>query len=105
MKFMGYIFLAILFATVSTSFADESMQMRERPDAQENKTYLDPSNIFMDSQGIHVLINQNWQTTNAVFSDAKGLYIVDSKAAWTCGVCGFYNTNNPRFCDNCHHPR
>jgi hypothetical protein len=60
---------------------------------------------MVDKTGIHVFVNQDWTTTNAVFSDVYGLYIVDGKGGWTCGRCNYYNTEGFWVCGNCNGPR
>jgi hypothetical protein len=38
---------------------------------------------------------------NAVYTDADGFYILETKGGWTCGYCGHYNEGNIWTCDVC----
>jgi len=99
-KILSIIFL--MMATVSQAHEGHS---KVESTTEETKTYIDPTNIQFNNKQIYVRLNQDWVQTNAVFSDATGLYIVSNKGGWTCGYCAYYNTTNLWVCDNCGRPR
>ncbi len=102
--------LVLLMASTTQAYAylDSSQEAaKPRMDISSNpsKIYVSAQNVQFANQEMHVYINQNWIKTEALFSDASGLYIVDSKGGWTCGFCGYYNTTSTRYCDNCDKER
>ncbi len=104
-RFFSLVLLTLLFCV---SYANEKgSNLGERHDTHisgtlgNSKVYVKPENVMFDKDDIYVRLNQNWVQTNALYSDAAGLYMIDSQGAWTCGRCNYYNTSNDWTCDNC----
>jgi hypothetical protein len=70
----------------------------------EDKTYLNASQIALQENQIFVFINNQWQSAEALFSDANGIYLLGRKwyETWECGVCGAMNPPHPFVCWRCN---
>jgi lipopolysaccharide biosynthesis regulator YciM len=69
------------------------------------KLYVDPANVVFDSHEIHVLVDSNWITTDAVFTDTSGFYVDADKIKWLCPNCKKWETESLVECSKCHYRR
>jgi hypothetical protein len=76
-------------------------QMSDPHQAKIEKRYIDPNNVRFEQKEMYVQLDQNWVITNAVYTDADGFYILETKGGWTCGYCGNYNEGSYWVCERC----
>ena len=96
--------LLVMFAfmfSCFTAYAAESIS--QEPTIQ--KLYIDPANVIFDSHEIHVCVDSNWMTTDAVFTDVNGFYINADKGGWNCPRCQNWETTNLFTCSKCGYQR
>lgn len=69
----------------------------------EGKIYLDAKEIAIQENQILILIDNQWQTAEALFADANGIYVLGRKwyEPWECGFCGVTNPPHRLSCWNC----
>lgn len=69
----------------------------------EDKIYLNEAEIAVREKQLFVLIENQWQPTHSLFSDANGIYILGRKwyEPWDCGYCGATNPPHRLVCWNC----
>ncbi len=96
--------VAVLFGIINISnllFATENQEPAE-------KIYVDPQHIVMHENNLFVNLHQIWVRTNALYSDAEGLYVT-SNSAWPlpfcCDRCGRWNSGFNAVCEYCGTPR
>jgi hypothetical protein len=110
-KFVSFFLFTIL---CSLSYAHENkcnfvgqnianVQINDSTQArlEKVKRYIDPRNVRFEQKEMHVQVDQNWVITNAIYTDADGFYVLETKGGWTCGYCSYYNEKNNWTCDNC----
>jgi hypothetical protein len=70
----------------------------------EDRIYLDGSQIAIKNSQLLVFVENQWAPTNALFSDANGVYILGRKwyEPWECGYCGAVNPPTRLVCWNCN---
>lgn len=92
MKFLGVFSMLVCF----TSLFSENKS--------EDRIYLDGNQIAFQNNQLFVFVENQWTTTNALFSDANGVYILARKwyEPWECGYCGAVNPPTNFVCWNCH---
>lgn len=88
-------------SNLSKSSHIESRARLPDTDNAKEKKYINANQLHFDQTGIYVQMDQNWVSTNAVYTDANGFYILETKGGWTCGYCGKYNEGNIWTCENC----
>ena len=98
MKFKSFYLLVAMCALAC-------IQAEEAKIAEKDRLYVEPHQIAIQNNLIHVSVGNNWMQTDALYSDASGLYVDSHQIGWTCGRCGHYNTTNLYVCDKCHAPR
>ena len=71
------------------------------------KIYVEPNQISFSKNGIFVYLDNAWLATEAVHSDASGIYVSNfghSKfAGWNCPKCGFFNSWLVNQCAKCNY--
>lgn len=87
------IVLALLCSCVSL-FSEEKA---------EEKIYLGSEQVAVHDNRLFVFVNGEWRATEAIFSDATGLYVLERSwyEPWDCGYCGATNPPLRLVCWNC----
>lgn len=108
-RFFSLVLLTVLFCTSYAnelgSISDGRNETRITSASENSRIYIHPENVMFDKHEIYVRLNQNWVQTNALYSDAHGLYMIDEQGGWTCGKCNNYNTKNQWTCERCGRSR
>ena len=70
----------------------------------EDRIYLDGSHIAINNNQLFVCIENQWMPTDALFSDANGVYVLGRKwyEPWECSYCGAVNPPTRLVCWNCN---
>ncbi len=70
-----------------------------------NKTYVQPNQVALSESGIFVFLENAWIPTEALHSDASGMYVtnlLDEKLlGWRCPKCGYWNSWLVNTCAKC----
>jgi hypothetical protein len=114
MKCISLFFLAILCCIAHADEDSDHVQVHSRPSgncnqaqmsdpqqAEFEKRYIDPNNVSFEQSEMYVQSDQGWVVTNALYTDANGFYILETKGGWTCSYCGYYNEGNIWTCEGC----
>ena len=85
--------MAIIFFCAMSGAAFAADQTEVKISEAQNKLYVDPQNIHIDGGDILVWFDENWIKTNAIYSDAYGVYVQSDSALgfWECSRCGAMN--------------
>ena len=69
----------------------------------EDRIYLNKNQIAIDGNHLFVFIDNQWKPTEALFSDANGVYVLGRKwyEPWDCAFCGATNPPHHLVCWNC----
>lgn len=72
---------------------------------EKEKIYLSSKHesIAIRDNQIFVYVNDQWQQTESLFSDANGIYVLGRKwyEPWECSYCGAINPPHRVVCWNC----
>lgn len=71
---------------------------------QCEKIYLQLDQVMITLDGIFVLLEDDWITTDAIYKDSFGLFFKprdEWTVHWKCPICGFKNSAWKRSCGNC----
>lgn len=103
-RFFSLVLLTVLFCTSYAnepgSISDGRNETRITVTSQNSKIYIHPENVMFDKHEMYVRLNQNWVQTNSLYSDDRGLYMIDSYSGWTCPKCNKQNTDRWQ-CSKC----
>lgn len=112
MKLMKFAWLFLFSVLCCGSYAHETVRRVPMLDANHvqvsdskqeriEKRYINPNQVQFGQKEMYVQMGEDWVVTNAVYTDAEGFYILETKGGWTCGYCGGYNEGSYWTCEVC----